>query len=80
MPDRLVVELEMPWGGADGVLECLREQAIVLDQDAVIVTGEAGPDVLSARTGIPGSHCLQKPFHVDKLLNLVGTASKALFD
>lgn len=70
VPDVLVLELEMPWGGGDGVLDHLREHA-AFGQDAVIVTGRASSAVLSRRTGIPVSRCLRKPFHLDALLNLI---------
>jgi CheY-like chemotaxis protein len=76
-PDVVVLELDMPWGGGDGVLAMLREEARLLDHGVVIVTGRVPPDVLSARTGIPISRCLRKPFHLDVLLNLVGGARMA---
>jgi len=76
-PDVVVLELDMPWGGGDGVVALLREEARLLDHKVVIVTGRAPPDVLSARTGIPISRCLRKPFHLDVLLNLVGGARMA---
>ena len=79
-PDVLVLELDMPWGGGDGVLGVLREEARLLDHKVVIVTGRAPPDVLSARTGIPISCCLRKPFHLDDLLNSVGGARMACVD
>lgn len=76
-PDVVILALDMPWGGGDGVLAILREEASPLNHKVVIVTGQAPPDVLSARSGIPSSQCLPKPFHVDELLNLVGGASRA---
>ena len=79
-PDVVVLELDMPWGGGDGVLALLREEARLLAHGVVIVTGRAPPDVLSARTGIPISRCLRKPFHLDGLLNLVGGARMACAD
>jgi CheY-like chemotaxis protein len=76
-PDVLVLELEMPWGGGDGVLASLRETANTPGQRVVVITGRAPADVLSERTGIPNSHCLRKPFHLDALLNLVSRAGMA---
>jgi DNA-binding NtrC family response regulator len=76
-PDVLVLELEMPWGGGDGVLASLRETANAPGQRVVVITGRAPADVLSERTGIPSSHCLRKPFHLDALLNLVSRAGMA---
>ncbi len=78
--DVVVLELDIPWGGADGVLAILREEACLPDHLLIIVTGEAPRSVLSARSGIPSAHCLPKPFHVDELLNLVGGASLACVD
>jgi CheY-like chemotaxis protein len=77
-PDVIVLELDIPWGGGDGVLARLREETSVLDCGVVIVTGRAPPDVLSERTGIPSSACLRKPFHLDALLNLIGSPGMAL--
>nr|MCU0983008.1 response regulator [Pirellulaceae bacterium] len=35
-PDVVVLELDMPWGGGDGVLAMLREEARLLDHGVVI--------------------------------------------
>jgi DNA-binding NtrC family response regulator len=71
-PTVLIVDLDIPWGGGEGVLACLREESRL--PAVVIVTGSSSPDALSERTGIPPSHCLRKPFHVDTLLNLLQSA------
>ncbi len=42
-PDVVVLELDMPWGGGDGVLAILREEACLLDHKVVIITGQAPP-------------------------------------
>lgn len=78
--DVVVLDLDMPWGGGDGVLAILREEDCLPDRMLVIVTGQAPPSVLSARSGVPISHCLPKPFHVDELLNMVSGASPACVD
>ncbi len=71
-PDVLLINLEIPWGGGDGVLARLREDGIELP--AVFVTGDESPEVLSRRTGVPVGMCFQKPFRLSALLNLVGRA------
>lgn len=76
-PDALIIEIDMPWGGGDGVLACLTDEAIPVNHGSVIATGHALPQILSERTGVPISCCLQKPFHVDALLNLVRRAGTA---
>lgn len=71
-PDVLLINLEIPWGGGDGVLARLREDGIELP--AVFVTGDESPEVLSRRTGVPVGRCFQKPFRLSTLLNSVGSA------
>ena len=70
-PDALVVDVEIPWGGGDGVLACLREHSDGTMAPAVFVTGDDRPEVLSRRFGIPLGHCFQKPFQLSRLLDSV---------
>ena len=70
-PDALVVDMEIRWGGGDGVVACLREDSDGTPVPAIFVTGDDRPDVLSRRFGIPLGQCFQKPFRFGALLDSV---------
>lgn len=69
IPDVLVVDLDIPWGGGDGVLACLREDCADSIHPVVVVTGWDSPQVLSQRSGIPSRNCFSKPFLPSRLLD-----------
>jgi CheY-like chemotaxis protein len=73
LPDALVLELDIPWGGGDGVLGWLREheQKRGLGRCLIVVTGNGSPALLSERMGIPESLCLQKPILSEQLRKLL---------
>jgi len=71
-PDIVVLDLDIPWGGGDGVLALWREGGDSPLHERVIVTGQAPPWILSERTGVPLACCLRKPFRLDALLNAIG--------
>jgi CheY-like chemotaxis protein len=76
-PDVLVLDLDLPWGGGDGVLDWLREeQRSVLSRCVIIATGKASPAALSQRMKLPMAHCLQKPVSLARLRNAVGWQSR----
>ena len=70
-PEALVVDVEIPWGGGDGVLARLREDCDGGATPAIFVTGEEQPEVLARRFGIAAASCFQKPFRVVALLDSV---------
>lgn len=76
-PHALVLDVDILWGGGDGVLACLREDAGGAVAPAVFVTGDHAPDVLSRRYGIPAGRCFQKPYRLTALLDSVGSAVAA---
>ena len=65
-PEILVIDLEIPWGGDDGVLEWVREHAAADGPPQIFVTGDDSPADLSSRTGIPPGHCFQKTFRIGR--------------
>ncbi len=67
LPDVLVVEREILWGGGEGVLGRLREEYPLLAIDVVIITGD-GRDFDPAP---PVIACLEKPFSMAGLLELI---------
>lgn len=76
-PDALVLDVDILWGGGDGVLARLQEDADGAVAPAVFVTGDDAPDVLSRRFGIPTGRCFQKPYRLTALLDSVGSVVAA---
>lgn len=70
-PDALVLDVHILWGGGDGVLACLRDDADGAVSPAVFVTGDDAPDVLSRRFGVPSGRCFQKPYRLTAILDSV---------
>ena len=78
-PAALIVDADMPWGGADGVVARLREERTPRKSPAVFVTGNEHPEQLSRRFGVPASYCFQKPFRWNSLLGLISTDARSRF-
>jgi DNA-binding NtrC family response regulator len=73
-PEVLVIDWELPWGGAAAVVAFLNEIHFEFEMPTVLVIGNAPPEVLSERTGVPHSSCFPKPVQMDRLLDEVGLA------
>jgi CheY-like chemotaxis protein len=71
VPDVLVIDAEILWGGSDGVLSCLRDGACRTLMPDVFVIGQDRPEVLSRRFAVPVRNCFQKPFQLGVLLSFV---------
>lgn len=69
--DVLVLDSELAWGGADGVLSFLRENRAPGEMPAVFVIGDPLPEVLSTRFDVPAAHCLRKPFRLNDVLDRI---------
>jgi CheY-like chemotaxis protein len=74
-PSVLVLDLDLRWGGGEGVLAWLREESL-LDQIAVVVTTAASPDC--GRALAPVVAYLAKPFTLIALLETVRSALATL--
>lgn len=74
-PDVLIVEVDIPWGGGDGVVAELSDDSISPKKPAVLVLGDAPPRVLSRRAGVADSCCYQKPIRINQLMNAVRLAT-----
>lgn len=70
-PDALVVDVDILWGGSDGVLACLRESFDGALMPTVFVTGDDSPAELSRRFEVPIGRCFQKPYRLIPLLDSV---------
>jgi DNA-binding response OmpR family regulator len=68
MPDVVVLDDELNWGGVDGLLAWLREEVPLDDQPVLILSGDEAAGTISARTGIPEARCLQKPYRMRSIL------------
>ena len=73
-PDVLVADLDTPWGGAAAVVAFLYESCFDCEMPALLVIGNAAPQILSEHTGVPESSCFEKPLRMEKLLDRVGLA------
>jgi CheY-like chemotaxis protein len=70
-PDVLVIALEIPWGGGDGVIARLND-GLLLKKPLILVMGDAAVMALSARTGLPQGNCFSNPAQMERLLNRIG--------
>lgn len=73
-PSVVILDLELRWGGGDGVLAWLREERGLLDVP-VILTATAGYTVTAQDTGPPVVKVLTKPFALTALLESVRAAT-----
>jgi two-component system response regulator VicR len=72
-PETLVINVDLPWGGGDGVVTRIRENGDVSPVPLVLVTGNSGSDDLSARTGVPADCCFRKPYRFRRLLERIAS-------
>ncbi len=71
-PDVLVLDRNLPWGGGDGVLACLRQERPATSPAVVLTTYDADcpPELLNG--SVLG--CLRKPFAPPELLRSIEAA------
>jgi DNA-binding NtrC family response regulator len=70
--DVLVIALEIPWGGSDGVIAQMNDGLPVGRNPLILVLGDAPADTLSARTGVALCNCFSEPFRKEDLLDRIG--------
>ncbi len=70
-PDVLILELNMPWGGGDGVVARLHEDLCLDEPPAVLVIGNGSPETLAARAGLPRADCYPKPVRMERMIDSV---------
>jgi DNA-binding response OmpR family regulator len=70
-PEVLVISVDLPWGGGDGVIARLEDGLSIASRPLILVTGHASPETLAARTGVPLSHCFAKPVDGRHLLDRI---------
>lgn len=80
--DVLILELGLPQSGeygVDDILSQMREDPHISDIPVVLVTSENSREWLSRLSVPPVVECLQKPFRLAALLNIVRAASRSQF-
>ena len=70
--DVLVIALEIPWGGGDGVITRLNDGLPSGRKPLILVIGDAPADTLSARTGVAPCNCFSTPLRKEDLLDRIG--------
>jgi len=70
-PAALVLDMELRWGGGDGVLEWLREEKATAGVAVIITATAAQPLDASEMIAPPVIGCLLKPFTLPALLERV---------
>ena len=70
--DVLVIALEIPWGGGDGVIARLNDGLPVRRKPLIVVIGDVPTDTLSARTGVARCNCFPTPLCNEDLLDRIG--------
>ena len=72
-PDVLVIALEIPWGGGDGVISLLNDGLLIARKPLILVIGDMPAETLSARSGVAPCRCFSTPLRNDDLLDRIET-------
>ena len=73
-PDVVILDADLRWGGAEGVLARLRDGAVSPRDPIVLVTGDTKPVQLSALLRLPADRCFKKPVSLDRLRDAIQSA------
>jgi DNA-binding response OmpR family regulator len=71
-PDVLVLDCGLLWGGADGVVACLREEGASLP--VILTTWSTSPEEVCRLVVPPVVHCIRKFFPLPALLKSIRLA------
>lgn len=71
-PDVLIVAIEIPWGGGDGVIARLKDGLPIERHPLVLVMGSGQAEHLSVRSGVPVENCFAEPVQADEMLDRIG--------
>ena len=75
VPDVLVLDRELPWGDATGILACLQEDDLSLP--VILTTWNTSPELVRKLVVRPVVHCLRKFFPLPALLDGIHFAVKS---
>ena len=73
-PDALILSLELTWGGADGVLSIVRDEAQMTPIPVVVTVGESSHSKAARYLVPPVVKLLEKPFRLRDLRAIVESA------
>jgi CheY-like chemotaxis protein len=73
-PDLLVLDLDLPWGGGDGVLTMMREDEDIPRIPVVVTANSRHDEAMTERLTPPVVQYVQKPFSLATLLTSIGLA------
>lgn len=76
VPDVLILEYELPWGGGDGVLASLRQDFPFMPIDVVLITCDYSVEEVSGELVPPVVGCLRKPFRLRDLSDMLRAATQ----
>jgi DNA-binding response OmpR family regulator len=74
----LILDLDLPWGGGDGVLAWLRDEPSLPRPPVVLLTSENHQRLKRTQLGPPVVGCFQRPCSVRVLLACVESAVGAI--
>jgi len=67
-PQVLILDLQLLWGGADGLLSVMRDNAALAEIPVILTSTDTLPDAYSSLTSPPVVQALGKPFSLTVLL------------
>jgi len=73
-PAVLILDMELRWGGGDGVLAWLRDESLTNEVSVILTATAAYSDDLAAIDAPPVVDYLLKPFAIDALLKSIRSA------
>src|SRR6516225_996430 len=74
-PQLLILDLQLPWGGADGLLAVMRDDPGLARVPVILTSTGASPEALSGLVSSPVVQALWKPFSLTALLEIVRSGS-----
>lgn len=72
-PDLLVMDMDLNWGGADGVLDHLHDEYPKRDIPVILTEATEYPQEFAKIVEPPVVACIPKPFRLAKLLERIDT-------
>jgi DNA-binding response OmpR family regulator len=75
-PDILVLDNDLLWGGAEGVLVQMRSEPSFCRIAVIFTSGEITPSLARVVAGPPVVAHLEKPFSLRELLSVIDTAHR----
>jgi DNA-binding response OmpR family regulator len=75
LPDVLVLDLRLPWGGADGLLAVMREEPELARVSVILTCSGVSGDWHSPGGALPALKPMHKPFSLGSLLETIRESS-----